>query len=140
MKNLLFISALLFGLSACDMADDGDYTDMATDMCGCFNDATEGLSDGGRKAIISGGGDATEMQAALVEYGQEHSAEAMQDAQVLMDLQGPDVMDCVTKLEDKYGDLYSTDSDEEKQEKLLDAMKKIKICDLTYALTKAGMQ
>ena len=139
MKKLLLITTLLVGITACNIADDGDYNEMATDMCECFNEGLEGLSDGGKRAIVDAGKNDSDMQAALMEYGQEHTMEAMQDAKVLESLQDGNVMECVGGLEKKYEDVYSSDSDEVKQEKLVEAMKGIKICELTYALVKAGM-
>ena len=139
MKNLLFITTLLIGLSACNMADDGDYKGMATDMCACFNDATVGLSDEGRKAIEDAGKNDTDMQTALMEYAQENPMQAMQDGQVLAGLEEGNVMECIAKLETKYADVKTTDSEAEVQEKLIDVMKDIKGCELTYAFVKAGL-
>ena len=139
MKNLLFIATVLVGLSACNMADDADYKGMASDMCGCFNDATAGLSDEGRKAIEDAGQNDTDMQAALMEYAQENPMQAMQDGQVLSSLGEADVMACISDLEKKYDDVYTTDSEKEVQDKLMEVMKDMKECKLTYAFVKAGL-
>ena len=125
MKNLLFITTLLVGLSACNMADEGDYEGMATDMCKCFNDATAGLSDEGRKAIVDAGKNDTDMQQALMEYAQENPMQAMADGQVLSSLGEADVMACISALEEKYDDVYTTDSESEVQDKLIEVMKDI---------------
>jgi hypothetical protein len=50
------------------------------------------------------------------------------------------VMDCITDLEKKYADVYSSDSVDEVEAKIIKTMKKIKSCDLTYALVMAGKE
>jgi hypothetical protein len=95
MKNLLFISTLLIGLSACDMADDSDYEGMASDMCGCFNESTAGLSDEGRKVIEDAGENGIDTQTALMEFTQEDPIQGMKDAQILQGLGDGDFMSCV---------------------------------------------
>ncbi|MDA9298887.1 hypothetical protein N9P79_00810 [Crocinitomicaceae bacterium] len=139
MKNLLFISTLLIGLSACDMADDSDYEGMASDLCGCFNEATAGLSDEGRKVIEDAGENGIDTQTALMEFTQEDPIQGMKDAQILQGLGDGDFMSCVNDLESKYNDVYTTGTEAEIQEKLIDAMKDVKKCKLTYAFMKGQL-
>lgn len=139
MKSLLFITTLLVGLSACNMADDGDYEGMASDMCGCFNDATAGLSDEARKIVEDAGKNDENAQDALMGYIENNPIEGMKDIEVLAGLEESDFMACLSELEKKYDDVYTTETEAEVQDKLIEVMKDVDGCALTYAFVKAGM-
>ena len=139
MKTVLFVFSMTLVLSACNMANEEDYKNMATDMCGCVNDATANLSDEGKKIIIASGENGTNLSADLLEYGQKDPVQAMQDNIVMASLGEIESMDCVKNLEKKYADVYSTDSEKEMQEKLVKVMGDIKECQLTYSLMKTAL-
>ncbi|MFT6982385.1 MAG: hypothetical protein ACJAUD_001152 [Crocinitomicaceae bacterium] len=139
MKNLLFITTLLIGLSGCNLADDADYTEIADEMCGCFNEATAGLSEQGRDVIIEAGKNDVDFQIALTEYAQNEPVKGMQDNLVLVNLGEQGFMDCMTDIQKKYDEVYTTDSEDEILQKVIKIMQKNKSCDLTYAIMKNGL-
>lgn len=139
MKNLLFITTLLIGLSGCNLADDGDYTAIADEMCGCFNEATAGLSDEGRNVIIEAGKNDIDFEIALTQYAQEEPIKGMQDNLVLVQLGEQAFVDCMTDIQTKYDEVYTTDSDDEVLQKVIKIMQKNKSCDLTYAILRNGL-
>ncbi|MDC1283105.1 hypothetical protein N8Z27_02870, partial [Crocinitomicaceae bacterium] len=105
----------------------------------CFNEATAGLSDEGRKVIEDAGENGIDTQTALMEFTQEDPIQGMKDAQILQGLGDGDFMSCVNDLESKYNDVYTTGTEAEIQEKLIDAMKDVKKCKLTYAFMKGQL-
>lgn len=139
MKTLLFITTILIGLSGCNRADDADYTEIADEMCGCFNEATAGLSEEGRNVIIKAGKSDIDFEIALTEYAQEEPVKGMQDNLVLVQLGEQAFVDCMTDIQMKYDEVYTTDSEDEVLQKVIKIMQKNKGCDLTYAIIKNGL-
>ena len=139
MKTLLFITTILIGLSGCNRADDADYTEIADEMCGCFNEATAGLSEEGRNVIIKAGKSDIDFEIALTEYAQEEPVKGMQDNLVLMHLGEQAFVDCMSDIQTKYDEVYTTDSEDEVLQKVIKIMQKNKGCDLTYAIIKNGL-
>ena len=115
MKILLFITTILIGLSGCNRADDADYTEIADEMCGCFNEATAGLSEEGRNVIIKAGKSDIDFEIALTEYAQEEPIKGMQDNLVLMHLGEQAFVDCMSDIQTKYDEVYTTDSEDEEE-------------------------
>ncbi|MFT6246258.1 MAG: hypothetical protein ACJA0U_002512 [Salibacteraceae bacterium] len=139
MKNLLFITTLLIGLLGCNLADDADYTEIADEMCGCFNEATAGLSEEGRDVIIEAGKKDVDFQIALTEYAQNEPVKGMQDNLVLENIGKQGFIDCMTDIQKKYEEVYTTDSEDEISQKVIKVMQKNKSCDLTYAIMKNSL-
>jgi hypothetical protein len=139
MTNLLFITILLIGLLGCNLADDADYIEISDEMCGCFNEATAGLSEEGRDVIIEAGKNDVNFEIALTEYAQNEPVKGMQDNLVLMNLGNQGFMDCMTDIEEKYDEVYTTDSEGEILQKVMKIMQKNESCDLTYAIMKTNL-
>ena len=136
MKNLQLLAMLLIGLLSCNDADDADYKEMVTEKCTCYNEATADLSEGGREAIIEAGKNDSDPEIALTEYSNENPIIGMKDGSILNGLRKGGVSNCLSRIETKFKNAKTSDSKAESKEKVKNLMKKMKVCELTYALLK----
>jgi len=145
MKNILSLITFVVAANVCVaqtdstlVADIEVYQSMASDMCGCFNTATAGLSEEGRKVIEEAGRSDKGIQAVLMEYAERNPEQAAADGEVLTNMGGEDLMKCIEGLEEKYSDIYSVDSEDEVESNIIGAMSKLEVCWLSLAFMKAG--
>jgi hypothetical protein len=139
MKKLLILPLLALSLFACNVADDADYAALAKDTCDCVNKSTEQLSPEMMQVIADSDGDQTKMQELMGVYASENPMQAMNDAQVMQGTMVQELTSCIDGLKSKYDDVYSTDSDEEVQDKILEELKSMDDCKSSYAFMKMGM-
>lgn len=139
MKKLLLLLAVsgtvLF--TSCNTATDADYDAMAQDMCDCVNKSSTGISDNMKDAIVKSEKDGTDMQAAVTEVMMKDLKTGMADAQAMQDL-GTEMQDCSKDLEKKYDKVYTTETEDQVIEKLLNSLKAKQGCEFTYAIMKMG--
>ena len=165
MKKLLIFAALFGGLAACtsdagsensdgakdekkekdaqEKAEaklDETYTNLVSDMCGCFNDATSELSDEGREVIESASESGEGLNMAMLAYAQRNPLGAVADGEVLASMASVEVLSCVADLEKKYSAVYLTDSKVAIQARMILMMKELDECKLTYTFMQAGFQ
>lgn len=141
MKKLFYIliAPVVLSLGACNMADDSDYENMATDICDCVNKNTGGISEGMKTAIVDAVNSGKDVETAIQEVAMKDPAQAMKDAEEMMGLEAG-MTKCGEDLEKKYENVYSSDSEAEVQKKLVETLKKNKSCAFTYAMYKLGTQ
>lgn len=139
MKKLIFIPAILIGLSACNMASQDDYEAMAKDMCGCFDGVKSELSQEAQDIIIESTNGGKDLEAAFADYATEKPMEALQDQMAMMKMGEGEVMDCINGLEQKYDDVYTNESEAEIQDKIIKALEALDGCELTLAIAKLGL-
>jgi hypothetical protein len=139
MKKLLLLLAVsgTVLVTSCNTATDADYDAMAQDMCDCVNKSSTGISDNMKDAIIKSEKDGTDMQAAVTEVMMKDLKTGMADAQAMQDL-GMEMQDCSKDLEKKYDKVYTTETEDQVIEKLLNSLKAKKGCEFTYAIMKMG--
>ncbi len=141
MKKLFYIliAPVVLSLGSCNMADDSDYENMATDICDCVNKNTGGISEGMKTAIVDAVNSGKDVETAIQEVAMKDPAQAMKDAEEMMGLEAG-MTKCGEDLEKKYENVYSSDSEAEVQKKLVETLKKNKSCAFTYAMYKLGTQ
>ena len=139
MKRLLVLPALLFVVGACNIADDTDYEAVAKDTCQCVKDATDNLSPEAKDLIIGSNGDLEKFKSDFETYATEDPMKAMNDAMEMQKLAEPEFQTCIDGLKTKYDDVYSTDSEEEVQKKILEVLEDMDGCDITVAVFKIGI-
>jgi hypothetical protein len=139
MKKLLLLLAVsgTVLVTSCNTATDADYDAMAQDMCDCVNKSSTGISDNMKDAIIKSEKDGTDMQAAVTEVMMKDLKTGMADAQAMQDL-GTEMQDCSKDLEKKYDQVYTTETEDQVIEKLLNSLKAKQGCEFTYAIMKMG--
>lgn len=139
MKKLILLlsisSAVL--VTSCNMASDADYDAMAKDMCDCVNKSSDGISDEMKDAIIQSEKDGTDMEKAMTAVMMKDLEKGMADAQGMQDL-GIKMQDCSKDLEKKYDQVYTSESEDQVIEKILNALKSKDGCEFTYAIMKLG--
>jgi len=141
MKKLFYVllCPIVLSLASCNIADDKDYENMAADFCGCVNKNTTGVSDGMKKAIEKAVNDGKDLETAMTEHMSKDLTQGMKDAQAMTQLQ-VGIESCMNDLEKKYKNVYSSDTEEEVQNKLIKTLEASKDCGFTYAIFKLGQQ
>jgi hypothetical protein len=140
MKKLLILPVLAMALFACNIASEEDYDNMAKDMCDCIEGSMEGMSDRGKQIIGDSEGDATKLQEGLLSYMMEDSQAAQADIAV-MEVMDAKMEACNDKLEKKYDNVYSSESEDEVLKKLIEAVNKLDDgCKASKALLNAGYE
>ena len=117
------------------MANDDDYKNLANDLCDCVNKNSKDISPEMREKIIQSAEKGMEIEKVLKDAIQDDPDKGMKDYHAVMAFM-EHVQTCVTGLEKKYKDIYTADSEEEMQKKLIDVFKAEKDCDLTYAIKR----
>ena len=99
----------------------------------------DGISDGMKTAIVDAIDSGKDVETAVQEFAMQDPAQAMKDAEEMMGLEAG-MTKCGEDLEKKYENVYSSDSEEEVQKKLVETLQKNKSCKFTYAMYKLGTQ
>lgn len=137
MKKLLILPVLAMALFACNMASDEDYDNMAKDMCDCVDKSLEGMSDRGKQIMTDSDGDDAKIQEGFMSYAMEDSEAASADMNVLAGM-AASLQKCGEGLESKYDNVYTTDSEEEREKKLVEAVNRLDGCKITkFAINAA---
>ena len=140
MKKYFYISMIAcISLASCNVAGKDDYANVAEDICGCVNTKSEDISQGMKTAIMDAVETGQDMESAVDAYATENPDQALKDGLAMMEL-GERIEGCITELEVKYKDLYSSESDEEIERRLLEALEKNAKCKWTHALIKSELQ
>jgi uncharacterized protein YifE (UPF0438 family) len=121
------------------MADEADYENMATDICDCVNKNTTDISDGMKNTFTDAMKNGKDFQAAVTEYVMKNPEVGMKDAEAMTKLESG-MQSCMNDLEKKYDDVYSNETEEEVQKKLVAKLEANKDCGFTYAIVKLGME
>ncbi len=129
----------LFVLFSCNIAGDAEYQEMAKDACDCVNKATKNLSPEMIDVIVSSDGDKVKLQEKMAAYAKEFPFQAVEDATKMNESMMPELSACLKSVEQKYKNVYSTESDEEIQIKLLAFLKKTNGCESAAAFFKLSM-
>ena len=138
-KLILSLLVLTLALGSCNMANDDDYKNLAKDLCDCVNKNSKDISPKMREAIIMSAENGKDFEKVLTEAITEDPAGGMKDYNAVMALM-KSMGTCVKDLEKKYKDIYTADTEDEMQKKLMDVFKAEKNCDLTYAIMKKGLE
>ena len=140
MKKLFYVLCpLVLVIGACNVADEADYEAMAGDICTCVNKNTDSISEGMKTAIIDAVKSGKDLETAMSEHMMKDPEQGMKDAGFMMGLE-VGMTTCMTELESKYKDVYSTDSEKVIQDKLIKKLEENKECGFTYAIVKLGTQ
>ena|SRR6218665_551298 len=132
-KLILPLLVMTAALGSCNMANEDDYKNLATDMCDCVNKNVTGLSPEVRDIYVKYAEDPNEMQTKMQEYYMNHMDAAAKDM-AAMEKVGENIDKCVEKLEKKYEDLYTSDDKKEVENKIVKILATEKGCELTHAL------
>lgn len=135
MKKIILplVALTTLALGSCNMANDDDYKNLATDMCDCVNKNTKGLSPEMQDIFKNYANDPNMMQTKMQEYTMNNMEAAMKDMEKMEKI-GTDIEACAKDLEKKYDNLYTADNEKEVEKKMIEILKKEKGCELTYAL------
>ncbi|MDB2656458.1 hypothetical protein N9Y60_00225 [Crocinitomicaceae bacterium] len=140
MKKLLILPVLAMALFACNMASEEDYNNMAEDMCDCIEGSTKGMSDRGKQILGDSDGDATKLQQDLIAYMTEDPVGSAKDMEVMAAME-TDMVECSDKLEKKYDDVYTSESEDEIMKKLMEAVNNLDDgCKISKAILNAGYE
>ncbi|MFZ9587936.1 MAG: hypothetical protein ACO29U_10075 [Crocinitomicaceae bacterium] len=140
MKKMFYlVLPLALGFSACNMAGEQDYTNLSNDMCDCMNQSTTEVSAQTKEAIIGAMESGKSIDVAMTELAEKDPMQAITDGQHLMEA-GPKFEKCFASMEKKYDELYTTETEQQIMDKLLETLKNNQSCKWTYALVELGMQ
>lgn len=139
MKNLLFITTLLIGLSACNTASDEDYGNIAKDLCECVNQSTAGFSSETITVMVDAAKNNENIMEVITAHFTENPSLAMSDGMIMQKAAEEMQNKCIPEIQEKYSDVYST-SEKDSQDKLLEALTKPDGCGLTHAIMMLGVQ
>lgn len=153
MKTILFLSVFSLVLFSCENSttekeaedteqstSEQDYKDMAQDACDCVNNATAQLSPRMQKILNEFDGDEEKMKQLMVDYTIDDQTAALEDAQKF---QGPVIIDfttCLDGVQKKYDDKFTTDSDDEIKQKMVDILKELEGCSSSYGMVKMAIR
>jgi hypothetical protein len=132
------MAATALVIASCNLAGGDDYANLATDMCGCVNESTDGLAPEIMDAVIAADGDMNKFQNGLMAFQQKNPEKAQQGIQGFMEM-GTKMETCMKNLETKYKDVYSHEKEDVIQGKIMDALKTNGDCKFTYSLMKIGL-
>lgn len=138
MRTALIISTLLIGISACNIATDKDYENLANDLCDCYNQVADDLSPGLVASIIDAEEKGEDMLLVMKDYMEEAPDLALKDLDAMEAGQIRIETECMDKLEKKYEGLYSTETQTEMDNKLLKFIGSEDGCEFTNAMMKLG--
>lgn len=139
MKKVFYFSAGLILFSACNLAGDDDYKNVAKDLCDCSSKSSSAVSPDLQKAIIEASKNGGDIDEAMKKIANEDPIAAMKDAEGLMKY-ATDFEKCSKDLEKKYKDLKTLDKDKEIQDKMIKAFEESSNCELTTAMMKIGLR
>lgn len=132
--GILALSASILVSSCNNMAGDDDYSNAASDICDCVNKATQNLSPEFKRLMEN-----PTDQEAITKWAEENPTEALESLASVGDMQ-TSIENCTKKLEAKYKDLYTNDSEMEVLNKLMDKLKENSGCRFTYKVMLNGLQ
>ncbi len=140
MKSTLLISTLLLTLLSCNLSSEQDYEAVAKDTCDCVNVFTSTLSDRMIQIMQESDGDQSKLEAAMMEYMLEDPEQGLKDVQALENGESMKEMEaCMAQLEEKYNSLYTTLSEEEIAQKIIEKLEGMKGCESTAVIMKLGV-
>lgn len=108
-------------------------------MCDCVNQSMGFLSERMVNVIVQANGDEAIMQAELEKYVEEDLEAAMKDVEVLQGSMIDDMTNCFDRVADDYEDVYTDDSDEQIEVKIIAAMEELDGCETSVAFFRLGM-
>ena len=141
MKKLFYVllCPVVMSLASCNMADDKDYENMANDICGCVNKSASGISSNMKDAIEKGASEGKDIETTMTEQMANDMTQGMKDAEAFTQLQ-TGMESCMKDLEKKYESVYSNETEEEVQDKLIKTLEGNKDCGFTHAIFKMAQQ
>ena len=139
MKTTFLLTSLLLVLFSCNLSTDEDYQNMAKDTCECMSMLTDDLSDEMQTILIESDGNQAAFDAAFEKYMEDNLMEGLKDAQAMANIESPEVMECMERLEKKYDNVYTTLSETEVVQKVIDELDKMGDCKATVAILKMGL-
>lgn len=139
MKTTLLFTSLTLILFSCNLSSDQDFKDVAKDTCDCMALFTDNLSDEMRQILIDSDGDEASFDAAFTEYMTESPMEGLKDAEALTQAESPEVLGCLEKLEKKYDHVYTTLSEAQVVQKVIEELDKMDGCKETVSIMKMGV-
>ena len=140
MKTILLFTSLTLILASCNLSTDQDFKDVAKDTCDCMSLFTNNLSDEMQTILADSEGDEAAFDAAFTQYMTDNPVEGMKDAQALAGADSPEVIGCMEKLEKKYDDVYTTLSEDEVVQKVVEELDRMGGCKATVSIMKMGMK
>jgi len=130
----------LITLFSCDLSSEQDYEAVAKDTCDCVSVFTEGLSPKMLEIMEASNGDEAKLQADMMAYVAENPEEGMKDIEALENETGMQEMEaCMARLEEKYNSMYTTLSEEEIAEKIIEKLEGMEGCESTAVIMKLGV-
>jgi hypothetical protein len=139
MRKVFYLTAGLMIFSACNMAGEEDYKNVAKDLCDCTAKSSSAISPEMSKAIVESSKSGKDIEAVMKAKAEADPMLALKDAEGLMKYASA-LQKCTKDLEGKYKDLQTLDKDKEVQDKMLKAFEEQKGCELTAAMMKLGLQ
>lgn len=139
MIKILLVPALLMSILACDTTTDEDFKNIAKDTCDCVNLVAKDLSPGMIKLIIDADGDQAKLEAGMMDLMVADQEATMNDVSILQGSATNDMEACMTKLESKYDNVYTTLSESEILDKMMTELKKMPDCKSSVAIIKMGL-
>ncbi|MCR9172391.1 MAG: hypothetical protein NXI10_07875 [bacterium] len=139
MKKLLLLPLLGSLLLGCNFASDDDYDNMAEEMCDCWQSINDNVSRDFKTAMVEAADEGEDLQVTMQRFQATYPRVAQNDLNAIAEIESADFNNCLTDIETKYNEVYSTDSEEQRQKKLLSFIKKKKNCEVLYAFAKYEM-
>ncbi len=139
MKRVFYFTAGLMIFSACNLAGEEDYKNVAKDLCDCASKSSSAISPEMNKAIVDVSKTGGDIEGAMKARAEADPMMAMKDAEGLMNYANA-LQKCTKDLEGKYKDLETLDQDKEVQDKMLKAFEAQKGCEFTAAMMKIGLK
>lgn len=139
MKKIFILPLLSLALFSCNMADDKDYESMAKDLCRCFDESLDGISERGENILIESAGNDFNFQEEFDLYQKEDAQGAVNDMLILANLE-TSLNTCGEKLKKKYENVYSNESEEEVLKRIIDKLNDLDGCEIAKIAMNAAYQ
>lgn len=139
LKSKIYLIGFGVAMLSCNVASEADYNAMADDMCGCFNEATKGVSPEFKNAIIKADKENKDLEVIMTEMAETNPEQLLKDA-AAFEKATANFEECGTKLEKKYDAVYTTESESEIQSHIVKVLQKRAGCELTVALVNMGLK
>ncbi|MDB2656459.1 hypothetical protein N9Y60_00230 [Crocinitomicaceae bacterium] len=143
MKNLLlipiFLIATVYTFAAEAPKGDDPYEEAAKQMCDCVNQSLGLLSERMVNAIVDADGDDAILEAELEKYAEENLDGMIADLEMLEGSMLDDMTNCFDRVAGNFEDVYTDDSDEEVEAKIIETMASQEGCENSVAFFRLGI-
>jgi len=136
--SLSFVS--LFSIAQSNSEEAVLYREAAQGMCDCVNESFMDLSERMRDIVLDAAGDEQKFEEEAYDYATEDPEAAALDFELIEGSVMTSMESCFDRIVNDYEDVYTEDSDEEVEKKLIEALRTLDGCETAVAFFELGIE